>query len=41
MLTLLDELAEVGVKSLTFTGGGEPLVHKQAPAIFEKGFRAL
>jgi cyclic pyranopterin phosphate synthase len=36
MLTLLDELAEVGVKSLTFTGGGEPLVHKQAPAIFEK-----
>lgn len=36
MLTLLEELAECGVKSVTFTGGGEPLVHKQAPAIFEK-----
>lgn len=36
MLTLLDEMAEAGVKSLTFTGGGEPLVHRQAAAIFEK-----
>jgi MoaA/NifB/PqqE/SkfB family radical SAM enzyme len=36
MLTLLDEMAECGVKSLTFTGGGEPLVHRQAAAIFEK-----
>lgn len=36
MLTLLDELAAVGVKSLTFTGGGEPLVHREAAAIFEK-----
>lgn len=36
MLTLLDEMAECGVKSVTFTGGGEPLVHKQAAAIFEK-----
>lgn len=36
MLTLLEELADCGVKSVTFTGGGEPLVHKQAAAIFEK-----
>lgn len=36
MLTLLEEMAECGVKSVTFTGGGEPLVHRQAAAIFEK-----
>jgi MoaA/NifB/PqqE/SkfB family radical SAM enzyme len=36
MLRLLDEMAECGVRSLTFTGGGEPLVHRQAAAIFEK-----
>lgn len=35
VLSLLMELAEVGVKSVTFTGGGEPLVHKQAAEIFE------
>lgn len=36
MLTLLDELAVCGVESVTFTGGGEPLVHRQAASIFEK-----
>lgn len=36
ILSLLDELAEVGVKSITFTGGGEPLVHAQAEAILTK-----
>ena len=35
IFTLLDELAAVGVKSITFTGGGEPLVHKRAADIFE------
>lgn len=32
---LLDELWELGTKSLTFTGGGEPLVHRDAAAILE------
>jgi radical SAM protein with 4Fe4S-binding SPASM domain len=36
MLSLLGELAEVGVKSITFTGGGEPLVHAQAAEIFQR-----
>src|SRR5215467_2043118 len=36
LLTLIDELAEVGVKSITFTGGGEPLIHRAAPAAFER-----
>lgn len=35
-LTLLDELAACGVKSVTFTGGGEPLIHKAAAAILER-----
>lgn len=35
IFTLLDELADCGVKSVTFTGGGEPLVHRHAAAIFE------
>lgn len=33
-VALMRELAEVGVKSVTFTGGGEPLTHKHAPVIF-------
>lgn len=33
---LLEELAECGVKSVTFTGGGEPLVHRAAAALFEQ-----
>jgi cyclic pyranopterin phosphate synthase len=36
ILALLDELAEVGVQSITFTGGGEPLVHQHAEAILTK-----
>lgn len=36
ILALLDELAEVGVQSVTFTGGGEPLVHQHAEAILTK-----
>jgi radical SAM protein with 4Fe4S-binding SPASM domain len=36
MLSLLGELAAVGVKSITFTGGGEPLVHQQAAEIFQR-----
>ena len=35
-LTLLEELAEVGVQSVTFTGGGEPLVHSNAADIFRR-----
>lgn len=35
-LTLLEELAACGVRSVTFTGGGEPLVHQQAADIFQK-----
>lgn len=34
--SLLEELAEVGVKSITFTGGGEPLTHKDAPRLFRR-----
>ena len=33
---LLEELAEVGVLSVTFTGGGEPLVHKHAALLLAK-----
>jgi len=36
ILSLLDELAECGVQSITFTGGGEPLVHTHAEAILTK-----
>lgn len=35
LLPLLDELRAAGVKSLTFTGGGEPLEHSQIGAILE------
>jgi cyclic pyranopterin phosphate synthase len=35
-LSLIDELAECGVKSVTLTGGGEPLVHKSAAAIMQR-----
>jgi GTP 3',8-cyclase len=35
-LTLLEELATAGVKSVTFTGGGEPLVHRHVSQFFEK-----
>jgi radical SAM protein with 4Fe4S-binding SPASM domain len=34
ILSLIDELADVGVKSITFTGGGEPLVHRIAAEVF-------
>jgi len=40
LLTLLKELADYGVLSVTFTGGGEPLVHKQAAAAFEAAYAA-
>jgi MoaA/NifB/PqqE/SkfB family radical SAM enzyme len=36
MITLLEELSECGVQSVTFTGGGEPLVHREAASILEK-----
>jgi radical SAM protein with 4Fe4S-binding SPASM domain len=36
ILSLLEELADVGVKSVTFTGGGEPLVHRNAAEVFQK-----
>ena len=35
-LSLLDEFKEAGVLSVQFTGGGEPTVHPQHEAIFEK-----
>lgn len=34
IFTLLSELAECGTTSITFTGGGEPLVHQRAADIF-------
>lgn len=34
ILSLLEELKEVGVESITFTGGGEPLMHKHAAEVF-------
>lgn len=36
VLSLLDELKECGVKSVTLTGGGEPLVHKSAGDVMLK-----
>lgn len=33
VLSLLHELKDVGVLAVTLTGGGEPLVHKQAPEV--------
>jgi len=36
IFSLLTELADVGVQSITFTGGGEPLVHKRAADVFHK-----
>jgi len=36
IFTLLEELKSCGVKSVTFTGGGEPLVHRKAAEIFLK-----
>lgn len=35
-VSLLGELADAGVKSITFTGGGEPLTHKHAPMLFQR-----
>jgi radical SAM protein with 4Fe4S-binding SPASM domain len=35
-LTLLEELREVGVKSITWSGGGEPLVHPDAARIISR-----
>jgi MoaA/NifB/PqqE/SkfB family radical SAM enzyme len=35
-LRLLDEFAELGVLAVQFTGGGEPTVHPNHEAIFEK-----
>src|SRR5689334_23518694 len=34
IFTLLTELRDCGVQSITFTGGGEPLVHHRAADIF-------
>lgn len=34
ILELLNELKACGVESVTFTGGGEPLIHKHAGSIF-------
>lgn len=36
VLGLLDEFAEIGVQSVTYTGGGEPLVHKRITEILAK-----
>ncbi len=35
-LTLIDELAECGVLSVTLTGGGEPLVHQGAARVMDR-----
>jgi cyclic pyranopterin phosphate synthase len=35
-LTLIDELADCGVMSVTLTGGGEPLVHEAAAAVMAR-----
>jgi MoaA/NifB/PqqE/SkfB family radical SAM enzyme len=36
MMEILENLAAIGVKAVTFSGGGEPLVHKNAEAILQK-----
>lgn len=33
--SIIPELAAAGVQSITFTGGGEPLMHKDAPKIMQ------
>jgi MoaA/NifB/PqqE/SkfB family radical SAM enzyme len=38
-LALLDEFVDLGVQSVTFTGGGEPLVHPAAAQILAKAGR--
>jgi MoaA/NifB/PqqE/SkfB family radical SAM enzyme len=39
ILALLDELESYGVRSVTFTGGGEPLAHPHVREIFEHTLR--
>ena len=34
VLTIFQELQEMGVQGIEITGGGEPLLHRQAPTIF-------
>lgn len=36
MLEILDDLHDMGVKAVTFSGGGEPLIHKDIVAIMER-----
>ena len=36
MLSSLESMAECGVKGVIFTGGGEPLMHKDVPAAIER-----
>jgi len=36
MLEILDDLKEIGVKAITYSGGGEPLIHKNITEILDK-----
>lgn len=36
LLNLIDEAAEIGVKEITFVGGGEPLVRNATPTLIRK-----
>ena len=35
MLTLAHEFVEMGVKAVTFSGGGEPLLYKPLPEVID------
>lgn len=36
LLEIVDDLVEIGVRAVTFSGGGEPLLHKAIPAAVQK-----
>jgi MoaA/NifB/PqqE/SkfB family radical SAM enzyme len=36
MMEILEDLAAIGVKAVTYSGGGEPLVHKNSETILQK-----
>jgi len=40
LLSLIEELSEMGVKSVVLTGGGEPLVNKATPKVIQRAREA-
>lgn len=40
MLEIIDDCAEMGVKAITFSGGGEPFVYKYMEDAVKEAYRA-